>query len=799
MELYAIRSIVPRKEGRIHMDGGNLFYFPNKMERASNEAPPIPLSRFFVEPDPRSPERKDFYLMLPILHRSRRFLHNACSSMALLAALCAPALADTPSVPLMPRPQSVSLSGQDVAISGGVRIEWAGTPSPMLRRAAARFSSRLAQVAGAPASGGAPVVLHISSRSDPAYLSVQEREHYTLNVTAQNGIRLEADGPAGVLHGLATLLQLVVRTPQGPVMREATIDDAPRFAWRGIMIDVSRHFMSVETIQRQLDAMELTKLNVLHWHLSDGTGFRVESLRFPRLHQVGGHNQYYTQAQVRAIVAYAADRGIRIVPEFDVPGHTLSILEAYPELAAQHVPSAEERQSPCSITINTVKTKAICNKVYNLNNAAFDPTKPQTLKFATELYAEMGRLFPDRYFHSGGDEVSPKQWNDNPAILAYMKQHGYADAPALQAAFTAQVERALARQGKIMMGWDEVSEAPIPRDVVVETWRGSKWIGSATQAGHPVVVSSGYYLDLLNPSSEHYKVDPYDPRAVGLSPEEVARARPKQGPMIDAFALDPDAKPLDAAQQKLVLGGEAPLWSEIVSDEMVDARLWPRSAAIAERFWSDASVRDVADMERRLPVIQNELEVTGLQASAHENAMIARLTPGNVGPLTVLTSVTNPVRNYAMNRLASHSGDAMLNAPGAIAAPDSFAAMKFNDMAARYVAGEKELAAPLKQMLDLYLANDAGYAAVATTPLLQDARPVSQQLAAVARVGLEAIRKHRSHGRHWHRRVNKLLATQDATFAACATAVASYTHELPPSGLLIAILPGVHALVNHAH
>ncbi|POF63948.1 Beta-hexosaminidase [Novacetimonas maltaceti] len=758
-----------------------------------------PTRFFFEEPAPGFPERKDFCLMLPIVHRSRRFLHAACSSVALLAALCAPALADTSPVALMPRPQSVTLSGQDVAVAGGVRIEWAGRPTPMLQRAAARFSGRLAMLAGAPAAGGAPLVLHISTRPDPAYLSVHEREHYTLNVTSQNGIRLDADGPAGVVHGLATLLQLVVQTPQGPVIHEAAINDAPRFPWRGVMIDVSRHFMSVDTMKRQLDAMELTKLNVLHWHLSDGTGFRVESLRFPRLHQVGGHNQYYTQAQVRDIVAYAADRGIRIVPEFDVPGHTLSILEAYPELAAQHVPSAEERESPCSITINTVKTKAICNKVYNLNNAAFDPTKPQTLKFATELYAEMGRLFPDHYFHSGGDEVSPKQWNDNPAIVAYMKQHGYADAPALQAAFTAQVEHALARQGKIMMGWDEVSEAPIPRDVVVETWRGSKWIASATQAGHPVVVSSGYYLDLLNPSSEHYKVDPYDPKAVGLSPEEATRARAKQGPMIDAFALDPNAQPLTAAQQKLVLGGEAPLWSEIVSDEMVDARLWPRSAAIAERFWSDASVRDVADMEKRLPLIQHELEATGLQASAHENAMIARLTPGNVGPLKVLTSVTSPVRNYAMNRLASHSGDAMLNAPGAIAAPDSFEANRFNDMAARYVAGEKDLAAPLTQMLKLYLANDAGYATVATTPLLQDARPVSQQLAAVARVGLEAIRKHRSHGRHWHRRVNRLLAAQDATFAGCANAVASYTHDQPPSGLLIDILPGLHALVDHAH
>ncbi|WP_239019286.1 beta-N-acetylhexosaminidase [Novacetimonas pomaceti] len=737
--------------------------------------------------------------MLPFLRRSRRFLHNACSSMALLAALCGPAVAATSSAPLMPQPRVITLSGQDIPVSGGVRIEWAGKPTPMLRRAGERFSARLAMLAGRPVPGVAPVVLHISSQPDPTYLSVQEREHYTLGVAANGGIHLDADGPAGVLHGLATLLQLVALTPQGPVLHEASIDDAPRFAWRGVMLDVSRHFMSVETVKRQLDAMELTKLNVLHWHLSDGTGFRVESRRFPRLQRVGGHNQYYTQAQVRQVVAYAADRGIRIVPEFDVPGHALSLLEAYPELAAQHVPSEEERKYPCTITINQVRTDANCNKVYNLNNAAFDPTKPQTLRFISALYEEMGHLFPDRYFHSGGDEVASRQWNDNPAIVAYMKQHGFADAPALQAAFTAQIEHALARQGKIMMGWDEVSEAPIPSNVVVEAWRGSKWVQSATAAGHPVVVSSGYYLDLLTPAATHYQVDPIDPKAVGLPQDALGKGHGRHRPAADAFALDPDAKPLDAAQRQLVLGGEAPLWSELVSDEMVDARMWPRSAAIAERFWSDASVRDVADMERRLPLIEHELEATGLQARVHEKEMIARLTPQNVTPLTVLTSVTSPVRNYALNRLASRSGDAMLNAPVAIAAPDSFDAIAFNAMAARYAAGEKELAVPMREMLRRYVANDAAYATVATTPLLQDARPVSQQLAEVATVGLEALRKHKGHGHHWHRRVNRVLAVQDATFAACATSVVARARPQPPSGLLIDIVPGVHALVNHAH
>ncbi|GEL64957.1 hypothetical protein KBA01_22430 [Kozakia baliensis] len=731
--------------------------------------------------------------------RTGRILHLACVSLAVLTGMShnAQAVAAESAVALMPQPRSAVLDGRIVPITGGVRVVWQGKPSPLLKRAAARFERHLAVLAGKLEQGAAPLSVVVSVRPDPDYLSIREREHYTLNV-APGGVHLDAEGPAGVLRGFATLLQLVEPLPQSAGFASGRIDDAPRFVWRGIMIDVSRHFMSVDTIKRQLDAMELTKLNVLHWHLSDGTGFRVESKRFPKLQQVGGHNQYYTQAQVREIVAYAADRGIRVVPEFDIPGHTLSILEAYPELAAQQpVPLTKDWQQDCSVASGNGATTTHCSSHLNLNNPAFDPTNPQVLRFARELYAEMGRLFPDRYFHSGGDEVQPKQWTDNPKIAAYMKQHGYADPPALQAAFTAEVQKVLAGQGKIMMGWDEVSEAPIPKNVVVEAWRGSKWVGSATKAGHPVVVSSGYYLDLLNPSAKHYAVDPFDVKADGLSPEDAAKARAKMGPLADAFAIDPNAPPLDAQQQALVLGGEAPLWSEVVSDEMADARLWPRSAAVGERFWSDASVRDIAELERRLPLVQRELEALGLKARENEQRIIARVTPANIAPLTVLTSVTSPVRNYALNRLAAHSGDDMLSAPVAVAAPDSFEAIAFNNLAARYATGDRSVAAALQARLALYAGNDAAYAQIATTPALQAALPVSRQLNALAQLGQEAM-EDVHHGKKWRTRAKKLLDEQDATFAASADHVASYAYPQPPSGLLIAIVPGIHALVNAA-
>lgn len=675
---------------------------------------------------------------------------------------------------LLPVPQSVSVSNGVAPVGGGIQIVWDTRPSPLLLRAAARFTTRLTAIAGS-AGQGAPYVLHVSAGQDRAYLSVDEKEHYALT-TAATGGRLEADGPAGVIHGLATLLQLVRAAPEGAVVERIHIDDAPRFAWRGLLLDVSRHFDTVETVERQLDAMELVKLNVLHWHLSDGTGFRVESRMFPKLQDVGSHGQYYTQAQIREVVAYAADRGIRIVPEIDVPGHALAIVRAYPELAAQPVPDAGIKGE-------------------NLNNAALDPTNPQTLRFVRVLYGEMGGLFPDRYVHTGGDEVVASQWTKNPAIAAYMKAHGFETAAALQAAFTGEVAKILAAQGHVMMGWDEVSEAPIPKNVVVEPWRASKWTGSATRAGHPVVVSAGYYLDLLRPSATHYAVDPFDTKADGLTAEQLAKYPPKNPDFFVPFTLDEHAAPLDDGQKALVMGAEGALWAEMVSEPMLEARLWPRMAALAERFWSAQSVRDVPDLERRLPGVMTELEATGLQASQHQEAMREAMAPGRSGPLKILTEVTVPVRNYALNHLAVSKGEAMLSAPVAVADPDAFAAMRFNAMARRYVQGEAGLAAPLRQMLQRWAGNDAAFVASAKgVPVLEEVVPVSHAVGLLSRAGLNALDGRE--GSAWRLDANRLLQDQEQAFENSVSMLAARHSVQPPGGLLIAILPGVRALLT---
>lgn len=676
---------------------------------------------------------------------------------------------------LMPAPSSAQFPAGALPASGGFSVTWDSAPTPMLDRAAARFNARTAILAGGARAGASsaaiPVRVHVGE--DPNVLTVQAKEGYALSVGA-NGVMLNADGPTGVLRGFATLAQLIRVGASGPELAFATISDAPRFPWRGMMIDTSRHFMSVETVKRQIDAMELVKLNVLHFHLSDGTGFRVESKVLPSLTSKGSHGEYYTQAQLRDLVAYAADRGVRVVPEFDVPGHALAILLARPDLAAQHPVDPNPK---------------------NKNNAALDPTIPGTLELIKKLYAEMGAIFPDQYFHAGGDEVSPKQWTTNPKIVAYMHAHGFATPQALQAAFTADVEKILASQGKIMVGWDEVSEAPIPKNVVVEAWRSSKFISSATAEGHPVIVAVGYYLDLLQSAGQHYLVDPYDPSSVGVTREQANKMLAKGGDpvLINAFLNDPAPPPLNDAQKKLVLGGETPLWAELVTDETLDARFWPRSAAIAERFWSAASVRDVDDMYRRLAMVDTELTALGLQSEVDTRRMMARLAPEDPDAVQTLVSAIVPIRNYRLNRYSGAHGD-HLDEIAEIASPDPIASIRFNALAARYAAGDHSVAPELRAQLQAWKDNDAAYTKVATSRGLVEAVPVSHDVASLATLGLNALDGNAGVSDAAARAVldNNLAQLALSTDITAAFGAAN----TPVAGVMIAFAPGVKALLG---
>lgn len=708
--------------------------------------------------------------------------------LSLAPAVCAMA-ADTTGIPvaqapvILPAPSSVQTDGSAFALPQTFAVVWHGKKTALLEKAVERFRLRLEKISGqkisftAPSSDPNLFTLTITcdeAGNPPPSLTMQE--DYTL-ATSASGITLSATQPFGILHGLASTLQLVTRTQTGAVITQATLSDAPRFRWRGLMIDVSRHFMTLPTLLRQIDAMELTKLNALHLHLADGQGFRVESKLFPRLHTVASHGQYYTQNQIRTLVSYAADRGIRVVPEFDTPGHSFALLEAYPRYAAQ---------APLNLTDRAER-----------NRAALDPTNPATYRFVNALYGEMASLFPDAYFHIGGDEVVAKQWKNAPRIMAYMKAHNLATPAEMQAEFTRRVAQSLTRRHKIVMGWDEITAAEIPQDTVVEVWRGAAHTASATAAGHPVVVSDGYYLDRLQPSATFYEHDPLDITA-NMAEAKAAAQVTGPGGTIDAPAMQ-QATPLSDAQKALVLGAEGALWTEIVTEEMLDSRLWPRMAALAERFWSAPTQCDASTLSGRLAITQDRLELLGLESRANSHRMLTRLAPGDTYAAATLLSVTSPIRNYAHNhellqiRHKQTATEQDLTAPADIATPDSFVADRFNQQALAYAGGQKELKHSLRVQLTAWIENDAAFQAAALRhPGLQVALPASTSLKNLAQAGLMALGYDRSSG--WKHRAREAIYTAQAEFAASATTKVVTNTPQPSSDLLQDILPGVETL-----
>ncbi|GAA4375125.1 beta-N-acetylhexosaminidase [Hymenobacter koreensis] len=514
---------------------------------------------------------------------------------------------------LLPVPTVTQWGAGRFALPAAWRVRFAAEPDPSVRQAVERFNNWLSTQAGGPKKlttsfvAAEPAALVIRSNG-PVRAALTENEGYSLRVLP-TGIELSAAQGVGVVRGLATLQQLLTRIKPGGgfYFPETTIIDQPRFAWRGLLIDAARHFLPVPVIKRNLDAMAAVKLNVLHWHLSDDQGFRVESKVLPRLHEVGGANGYYTQAQVREVLAYAAARGIRVVPEFDVPGHTTAWIAAYPELASN--------DSTYAVPLR-----------WGVLNIALDPTRETTYQLLDKVLTEMTALFPDEYFHIGGDENDGRQWRRNPRIAAWMRENGFVkekdknqvDKHALQTYFNRRMLQKLNALNKKMIGWDEILGPGLPESTIIQSWRGQKGLVEAVQQKHQALLSNGYYIDLNHPAAAHYVVDPL-PASSTLSAEEKAR----------------------------VLGGEAAMWSEFADSVIIDSRIWPRAAAVAERLWSPATVTNVPDMYRRLALVSDQLETLGLHHRRAPEQLLAMMAAGHdVAPLRTLASVLEPVKDY---------------------------------------------------------------------------------------------------------------------------------------------------------
>ena len=525
--------------------------------------------------------------------------------------------------------------------------------------------------------------------------AIEEDESYRLEVTDSQGV-LEAPTVVGVLRGLETFLQLLEGDRTGYFIPQVTVDDKPRFRWRGLLIDAGRHFQPVEVLKRNLDGMAAVKLNVLHWHLTEDQGFRVESLKYPKLHQMGSEGQYYSQQQVREIIEYARARGIRVVPEFDMPGHATSWLVGYPQLGSAPGPYDIERHP-------------------GIMEPALDPTRDEVYKFLDGFLGEMAALFPDAYLHIGGDENEGKQWDKNVKIQAFMKAKGINDNHALQAYFNQRVAQILKKHGKRMVGWDEILHPDLPGNVVIQSWRGPASLAAAAQKGFDGILSAGYYIDLGFAAENHYLVDPI-PVNSNLTAQEAAH----------------------------ILGGEATMWSEYVSPETIDSRIWPRMAAIAERFWSPGTVRDLDDMYRRLEIVSVQLEELGLTHKKNQTMLLRRLANGAaVAPLETLVSIVEPVKEYRRGQMRPATMLSPLTGLVDATHADADAARPFAALvdgllsdAPRFQAYQENLRLTLTQWRDAGPALDA---IIAKSPALQEAEPLARNVSELGSIGLEAL------------------------------------------------------------
>ncbi|MEE9408925.1 MAG: family 20 glycosylhydrolase [Polaribacter sp.] len=514
---------------------------------------------------------------------------------------------------LMPWPQELIENNTSFSIDKNLTITILGKDlKERVAKYSVNFLRRLANRTGVFIDTGFPIKTKNASIEinfeSISKLTVHDNESYNLSINKDKVI-INAKTDVGALRGLETLLQLVNFNKTGYYFEGVSIKDFPRFVWRGLMIDVSRHFHPIDVLKRNLDAMASVKLNVFHWHLTDDQGFRVESKVFPKLQEIAADGLYYTQEQIKDIVKYASNLGIRVIPEFDVPGHASAILSAYPELGSKD-----------DYDYKVERFSGVFDPTLN-------PSKEVTYLFLETLFKEIAPLFPDEYFHIGGDENEGKHWDENEGIQAFKKQHNLKTNHDLQTYFNIRLEKILKKLDKKLMGWDEILTPSTPTTAVIHSWRGKheglkqSTLIEAAKKGYQTVLSAGYYIDRLLSVKEHYNVDP-----------------------IGNAILTKD-------ERKRILGAEATMWSELVTPLTIDSRIWPRTAAIAERFWSRKEVNNVDNMQKRLKVINFQLEELGITHIRNKDFILRNISNHqNNEVLKTLSKIFEPLKVYSRNK-----------------------------------------------------------------------------------------------------------------------------------------------------
>lgn len=648
----------------------------------------------------------------------------------LFTGIVANAQVKTASLDLMPWPQNINLTQGTFVLSKNFKVNITGNPNPRIFVGATNFLRRLDNKTGLFLRQG---FLTKKNEEPDAQLQINcvksgkiglyEDESYQLEIQS-NKIIINAASDLGTLHALETVLQLLQNNNTSFYFPTVMITDFPRFTWRGLMIDVARHFQPIDVIKRNLDAMAAVKMNVFHWHLVDDQGWRIELKKHPKLTEMASDGNYYTQEEIKNIVKYADERGILVIPEIDVPGHGTAILTAYPEIGSKVINldsnSIESKKQVSGITSYSIERNA------GIFTPTLDPSNPKTYQLLSEIFDEVCPLFSGSYFHIGGDENEGKDWDANPKIQEFKKKNKLANNHELQTYFTMQLVPMLKKHHKELMGWEEIMTKNMSKNAIIHSWKGvNEGVSSgsslinAVKNGYKTVLSNGYYIDLMQGVASHYSNDPL-PKNSTLTDDEKAR----------------------------ILGGEATMWSELVTPLNIDSRIWPRTAAIAERLWSDENITDINSLRKRLKGISFRLEELGITHLRNKEVILRNISNNQkTGALNDFSNVCEPLKIYTRN---SGGTEYQMYSPFTLFAdactPDASDALVFDEAVNRYLENkslENQVLVTdfLKKWVDM---NTKLIDLSTNAPLVQPLLPLPKSLSDISEQLLLVIEKKQS-------------------------------------------------------
>lgn len=601
---------------------------------------------------------------------------------------------------LMPWPSDIEITNQKFIIDQNFSVS-INKKEGIIAHATTNFIRRVTNKSGVFLQDGftqlnksnAHLLIHFDSVSS---LNLSEDESYSLKITPSK-IIINAATDVGASYALTTLLQLLSYDKDAFYFPTLSIKDNPRFKWRGLLIDVSRHFQPIDVLKRNLRAMAAVKMNVFHWHLTDDQGFRIESKKLPKLTSQSSDGLYYTQEQIKDIVQFAANLGIRVIPEIDVPGHASAILKAYPGIGSKKQPYHIERFS-------------------GIFDPTLDPTNEQTYVLLDTLFSEIAPLFKDPYFHIGGDENEGKHWDENSKIQDFKKLNHLKTNHDLQTHFNIRLEKILAKYGKKLMGWDEIMTPEMPKSAVIHSWRGVNEglpkggaLIKAAKAGYQTVLSTGFYIDRMESVVKHYLVEPIG--NVKLTPK----------------------------QRGNILGGEATMWSELVTPTTIDSRIWPRTAAIAERLWSSKETNNVDFMLKRLSKINTDLEDLGLTHIKNRDLILRNITKSeSINSVKLLADLSEPLKIYSRNKDGIEYktfSPFTLFADACVA--DASGAIHFNQLITSYL--ESPSVKNKKAIIDVFTSWQLGFSELNEIPINPNLKPLIHRYQKIVKIASYGI------------------------------------------------------------